>query len=196
MLVVTLLEVLIVIVVVSWHELIVEVIFIELVVIVQVHIRIVLVVVFWLALFLENLGLVLQLLHQLLAKLLFILVVDIELKVLAVSAPILLLLLLQVFVIWHLKLIAKFLLIKLFLIFFIFTIHFFAIVHFKLLIVGAVIRVTASTVLLLWARSHTWVIYIILMPVQLLLLSRVINQLGLIILAIFIKAALATIIVH
>jgi hypothetical protein len=34
------------------------------------------------------------------------------------------------------------------------------------------------------------------MPVQLLLLSRVINQLGLIILAIFIKAALATIIVH
>jgi hypothetical protein len=48
---------------------------------------------------LENLGLVLQLLHQLLAKLLFILVVDIELKVLAVSAPILLLLLLQVFVI-------------------------------------------------------------------------------------------------
>jgi hypothetical protein len=46
MLVVTLLEVLIVIVVVSWHELIVEVIFIELVVIVQVHIRIVLVVVF------------------------------------------------------------------------------------------------------------------------------------------------------
>jgi len=65
-----------------------------------------------------------------------------------------------------------------------------------LLIVGAVIRVTASSVLLLWARGHARVISSILVPVQLLLLSRVSDQLGLIILTIFIKAALATIIVH
>lgn len=79
-----------VLIVVSWHELVIEVILIQLVVIVQVHMKIVLMMVLRLALFLEDLRLILKLLHQLLAELFFVLIVNIELMLLSVPASILL----------------------------------------------------------------------------------------------------------
>jgi len=79
-----------VLIVVSWHELVIEVILIQLVVIVQVHMKIVLMMVLRLALFLEDLRLILKLLHQLLAELFFVLIINIELMLLSVPASILL----------------------------------------------------------------------------------------------------------
>ena len=80
-----------IVVVVSWHELVVEVVLVQLVVVVQVHMNIVLMMILGLALFLEYLRLILKLLHQLLAELFFVLVVDVEMRLLlAVPAPILL----------------------------------------------------------------------------------------------------------